>query len=237
MSTTDVTVTDPSAVGVDEAALARLDAAIQRDIDAKLNYGASIIVARGGRIAHRKTFGTVGPDRAAADDDRYLLMSMSKGYVAALTLKAIDEGRFGLDTRVADLVPGFGVAGKQRATVRHLLTHTAGLPFALLPPGLPLDKVGDLTAKTRVICGLSAEYIPGTRCVYTSAVGYDLLGQLLVNTDPAGRSFRSIVSEDLFAPLGMNDSSFGVDVDDRSRPPPPTRPSAPGANERAQKDW
>ena len=68
MSTTDVTVTDPSAVGVDEAALARLDAAIQRDIDAKLNYGASIIVARGGRIAHRKTFGTVGPDRAAADD-------------------------------------------------------------------------------------------------------------------------------------------------------------------------
>ncbi|HOQ52886.1 MAG TPA: serine hydrolase domain-containing protein [Micropruina sp.] len=217
MSTTDVTVTDPSAVGVDEAALARLDAAIQRDIDAKLNYGASIIVARGGRIAHRKTFGTVGPDRAAADDDRYLLMSMSKGYVAALTLKAIDEGRFGLDTRVADLVPGFGVAGKQRATVRHLLTHTAGLPFALLPPGLPLDKVGDLTAKTRVICGLSAEYIPGTRCVYTSAVGYDLLGQLLVNTDPAGRSFRSIVSEDLFAPLGMNDSSFGVDVDDPRR--------------------
>ena len=217
MTVTDLTTTDPAPVGLDEAALARLDAAIQGDIDAGLNFGASIIVARGGRIAHRRTFGTVAAERPAADDDLYLLMSMSKGYVAALTLKAIDEGRFSLDTRVADLVPGFGVAGKQNATIRHLLTHTAGLPFALLPPGLPLDKVGDLAAKTRAICGLSAEYIPGTRCVYTSAVGYDLLGQVLVNTDSAGRAFRTIVAEDLFAPLGMHDSSFGVDTSDPRR--------------------
>lgn len=219
MTTASSTAAEPAAVGLDAGALARLDATIQGDIDARLNFGASVIVARGGQIAHRKTFGTVAPDRPAAADDRYLLMSMSKAYVAALTLKAVDEGRFTLDTRVDDLVPGFGAAGKQRATIRHLLTHTAGLPFALLPPGLPIDKVGDLAAKSRVICGLSAEYIPGTRCVYTSAVGYDLLGQVLVNTDPAGRGFRQISTEDLFAPLGMSDTSFGIDVSDERRVP------------------
>ncbi|WP_197382724.1 serine hydrolase domain-containing protein [Mycolicibacterium mengxianglii] len=219
MDVADLPSADPTSIGLDVAALGRLDAAIQRDIDAKLNFGASIIVARGGRIAHRKTFGTVAPDRPAADDDLYLLMSMSKAYVAALILKAVDEGRFGLDTRVADLVPGFGLAGKQRATIRHLLTHTAGLPFALLPPGLPVDKVGDLAAKTQVINNLSAEYIPGTRCIYTSAVGFDLLGQVLVITDSSGRPFRQILAEDLFEPLGMRDSSFGVDPGNPRRVP------------------
>ncbi|GAB3605598.1 serine hydrolase domain-containing protein [Conyzicola nivalis] len=218
MSTTTDTV-EPATVGLDADALGRLDAAIQNDIDAGQNFGASIIVARGGQIAHRKTFGTVAPDRPAAREDRYLLMSMTKSFVAALTLKAIDEGRFQLDTRVDDLVPGFGVNGKQRATVRHLLTHTAGLPFALVPPGLPIDKVGDLAAKTQVINGLQAEYIPGTRSVYTSAVGYDLLGQALVNTDPARRGFRQIMQEDLFDPLGMNDTSIGIDPDDSRRVP------------------
>lgn len=209
----------PSSAGVDEAALARLDAAIQGDINKHLNFGASIIVARGGQVVHRKTFGTVAPERATADTDRFLLMSMSKAYVAALILRAIEDGRFTLDSLVNDLIPGFGVNGKQRATVRHLLTHSAGLPFALIPPGLPIDKVGDLAAKTKAINALQTEYVPGTRVIYTSAVGYDLLGQVLVNTDPSGRSFSQIAKDDLFAPLGMLDSSFGIDMTDTRRVP------------------
>lgn len=219
MTPTTAPTSTPASAGLDEVALARLDAVIQADIDKHLNFGASIIVARGGQIVHRKTFGTVAPERATADTDRFLLMSMSKAYVAALILRAIEEGRFMLDTLVNDLVPGFGVNGKQRATIRHLMTHSAGLPFALLPPGLPLDKVGDLAAKTRAINALQTEYIPGTRVIYTSAVGYDLLGQVLVNTDTKGRSFAQIAKEDLFAPLGMNDSSFGIDMADVRRVP------------------
>lgn len=209
----------PAAAGLDEAALARLDAAIQGDIDKSLNFGASIIVARGGQIAHRKTFGTVAPGRATADSDRFLLMSMSKAFVAALILQFIENGRFTLDTLVNDLVPGFGVNGKQRATIRHLLTHSAGLPFALIPPGLPIDKVGDLAAKTKAINAIQTEYVPGTRVIYTSAVGFDLLGQVLVNSDPKGRTFSQITKDELFIPLGMNDSSFGIDADDSRRVP------------------
>ncbi|NWM30044.1 serine hydrolase domain-containing protein, partial [Escherichia coli] len=92
----------------------------------------------------------------------------SKAYTATLVLKAIDEGRFGLDTRIADLVPGFGALGKQRATLRQLLAHTAGLPFGLVPPPLGLDKVGNLAVKAAAISALPAAYKPGTRCLYTS---------------------------------------------------------------------
>lgn len=212
-------VTSPSSVGLNADALERLGSAIQADIDGAKHFGASVLVARHGQVVYQASFGTVGPGRAPANDDRYLLMSMSKAFTAALVLRAVDEGRFGLDTRVADLVPGFGALGKQRATVRQLLSHTAGLPFGLVPPPLGLDKVGNLEMKTAGICALPAAYRPGTKCIYTSGLGYDLLGQILVNVDSKGRNFSRIAEEDLFKPLGMADSSFGCSINDPRRVP------------------
>ncbi|GAA4965910.1 CubicO group peptidase (beta-lactamase class C family) [Nonomuraea thailandensis] len=226
------TVVTPSSAGMDEAALARVGAAVQEDIGAGRHYGASILIARGGNIVYRQVLGSVAAGRPAADDDRYLLMSMSKAYTAALVLRAIDHGRFGLDTRVTELVPGFEVAGKARATVRQLLNHTAGLPFGLVPPPLTFDQVGDLPGKVAAINALPAVYTPGTRCIYTSGLGFDLLGQILVNTDSQGRGFRQIVHDDLFVPLGMSDSSFGAPLNDPRRvpvsfTPQNTRPTTP----------
>ena len=209
----------PSSAGLNTDALARLGASIQADIDSGKHFGASILVARHGHVAYQASFGTVAPGRAPSGDDRYLLMSMSKAYTATLVLKAVDEGRFSLNTRIADLVPGFGVMGKQRATLRQLLAHTAGLPFGLVPPPLGLDKVGNLADKVAAICSLPAAYSPGTRCIYTSGLGYDLLGQILVNTDPKNRGFNRIAQEDLFTPLGMSHSSFGCAIDDPRRVP------------------
>jgi len=209
----------PPSVGLNEDALARLGASIQADIDSGKHFGASILVARHGHVAYQASFGTVAPGRAPSGDDRYLLMSMSKAYTATLVLKAIDEGRFGLDTRIADLVPGFGALGKQRATLRQLLAHTAGLPFGLVPPPLGLDRVGNLAVKAAAMSALPAAYSPGTKCIYTSGLGYDLLGQILVKTDPKKRGFNRIAQEDLFTPLGMADSSFACAIDDPRRVP------------------
>src|SRR6187549_3803737 len=119
-----ISAVDPRSVGLNEDALAHFDASVQADIDGGRNFGASIIIARGGKIGHRKTYGTVAPERPTADDDRFLMMSLSKSFTAALVLRAIDQGRFTLDTRVCDILPGFGTGGKQHVTVRMLLTHT-----------------------------------------------------------------------------------------------------------------
>ena len=209
----------PSVAGMDEAALGRLDASVQADIDAGRHFGAALLVARGGKVVHRAELGTVAPNRPAARDDRYLLMSMSKAFTAVLVLRAIEQGRFRLDTRVEELLPGFGVGGKEKATVQQLLCHTSGLPTALIPPPLPLSAVGDLQSKVDAINKLNAVYEPGTRCVYTSGTGYDALGQILVATDPKRRSFRRIAKDDLFDPLGMQATSFGLPSDHPKRVP------------------
>ena len=213
------TMLKPPDVGMDEAALARLDASVQADIDAGFHFGASLLVARGGKIVHCANLGTVAPNRRAASDDRYLLMSMSKAFTAVLVLRAIEAGRFQLDTRVDEVLPGFEVGGKKDATVRQLLAHTAGLPTALVPPPLPLTAIGDLPRKAKAIKKLKAVCKPGTRCAYTSGTGYDALGQILVETDPKRRSFNRIAKEDLFDPLGMHKTSFGLSIDDPKRVP------------------
>lgn len=220
----------PADAGMDEGALARLDASVQADIDAGRHYGAAMLVARGGKIVHRANLGTVAPGRAAARSDRYLLMSMSKAFTAVLVQQAIEKGRFNLDTRVANLLPGFERGGKETATVAQLLCHTAGLPTALVPPPVPLYAVGDLDRKAKAISRLKAVYAPGTRCAYTSGTGYDALGQLLVETDPKGRSFSQIAKEDLFDPLGMQTTSFGLPLDHPLRVPVSFTPANVGAS-------
>ncbi len=206
-------------LGVIPEVFSPLDAVIQADIDAGENFGASVLIARNGKVLHRRNYGVTSSERATADGDLYLMMSLSKAFTATLILKAIDEGRFTFDTRVDDILPGFGANGKQYATVYHLLNHTSGLPFALVPPPLGLDKAGDLSAKAAALSQIPALYVPGTRCLYTGGLGYDALGQILVNTDYKKRSFRKIAHEDLFEPLGMSSSSFGCTLDNPKRVP------------------
>lgn len=207
--------------GLDHAALDRLSARIRTDVDRGRYLGASVLVARGGLVGHRDTIGDVAPGRPADDDDVYLLMSISKSFTATLVLRAIDQGRFTLDTRVAELLPEFAAGGKQRVTIRQLLTHTAGTyaGFAPPPPLTLMNDMGDLPRNVAAVAGLPAAYTPGARVVYNPFASYAVLGQILVATDPAGRSFQAITHEDLFAPLGMAATSYGLRTDHPRRVP------------------
>lgn len=209
----------PSSVGMNEAAIKRVCESVQADIDAGRHFGASILIARHGKVVCHQQLGMVAPGRATDANDKFLLMSMSKSFTALLVLRAIDQGRFHLDTRVSELVPGFETGGKAKVTIRQLMNHTSGLPFGLVPPGMSLFQCGDLKTKAEAIAALPISYSPGTRCIYTSGLGYDLLGHILVATDPQQRSFQQITQEDLFAPLGMRNTSFGLPVKDPHRVP------------------
>ncbi|WP_160573705.1 serine hydrolase domain-containing protein [Actinomadura physcomitrii] len=211
---------DPDAAGLDEQALGRLSGKVSEDVKSGRYRAASFLVARGGMVGYRDHIGEVSPGRPARQDDIYLLMSLSKAFTAALVLRAVDEGRLGLDTRVADLVPGFGVRGKERVTVRHLLTHSGGT-YSGFPPPPPLSMAdaGDLGKNVQAVSGLPLAFTPGTQVVYNPWASYALLGQSLVNIDPRHRGFRQIAQDELFGPLGMDDTAFGLAVDEPRRVP------------------
>ncbi|KAA1397109.1 serine hydrolase domain-containing protein [Aeromicrobium ginsengisoli] len=227
------TVEDPQEVGLDPAALQRLTASVRADIDSGLHHGAVMLVARAGRIGYLQTLGHTDLDlgRDASADDLFMLMSTAKSYTAVLVLQAVDRGALTFDTKVAEIIPEFGIRGKQNVTVAHLLTHTGGTWAGFVPPPPhPWGPVwGDLETMTAAICAQQLANRPGERVVYNPFASFGILGEIVRRLDPKGRRFLDIAREELFEPLGMLESSFGLALDHPRRVPLRMAETTPGA--------
>jgi CubicO group peptidase (beta-lactamase class C family) len=211
--------TDPRAVGLDPERLARLGRAIQADVDAERYDGCEVVVARHGRVALHERFGYA--DRAArrpvARDQVFASMSIGKQLTGAVVLARVERGDFALTTQVADLIPEFAQKGKAHVTIAQLLTHTSGI--VSVPPIAP-DQLVSLEAMVAAICASPLESAPGTRVLYSILAGHAVLAECVRRVEGGKRSFRQIVHEDLFEPLGMRDTSLGARPDLRARMAP-----------------
>jgi CubicO group peptidase (beta-lactamase class C family) len=191
---------------------------IRADIARGDYYGAVLTVGRGGEVVLAEALGAqdgVG-ERPLNYDDVFSIFSVTKAFTNALILRAIEEGRFALTSKVRDVLPEFIGKPRENATFYHLLTHTAGMPGVWTPkPGMYLDRLQELFEAS--IENVHGEVPPGTRCDYSPLVNHVLMGTALVRTDPKGRNYQTLLHEDLFAPLGMNDTSMGLRADLASR--------------------
>lgn len=130
------------------------------------------------------------------------LASLTK--VVALTsamMLLVQERRIDLDAPVQRYVREWEGPGKSAVTVRHLLTHSSGLPSwrPLYKEAETREQALDLTVRTPL------DTAPGARMVY-SDLGAILLGQIVVRV--TGEPFDRFVGRRVFEPLGMNDTRF-----------------------------
>jgi CubicO group peptidase (beta-lactamase class C family) len=204
--------------GFDTARLDALTAAVERDIAADLYFGGVISVKRGGQPAYLKTFGYSSPakDRNVAEDSVFSLFSVTKAFTNILIFQAIERGLLTLTTPVAKIIPEFAGGLRDRITVFHLLTHSAGLPSMFeARPGMYIDRLAEVIA---AICQVALPIeAPGVRVDYAPLFNHALLGETARRLDAKKRSYRQILHEDLFEPLGMKDTSMGVRRDLKSR--------------------
>jgi len=113
----------------------------------------------------------------------------------------IEEGKIHLDDPVVRYLPEFGANGKEKVTVRQLLTHTSGFP-----PFKPYYK----TLKGRdeyykAVCNEALTAAPGTRRTY-SDIGFMTLGFIVEKV--SGKDLNTFTQERIFQPLGMKDTRF-----------------------------
>ncbi|WP_382306834.1 serine hydrolase domain-containing protein [Herbiconiux sp. UC225_62] len=221
--------------GMDPEALDRVVTSVESDIDSSLHHGAVVLVARRGQVVLRRGIGLsdLEAGRAAEPDDIFLLMSTAKSFTAALVLRLIDRAELSFDTRVSDIIPEFGVRGKERVTVRQLLTHTGGTWAGFVPPPpVPWGPLwGDMDAMTAAVSAQQIAHRPGAHVIYNPFASYNILGEIVRRLDSAKRSFRDIAKQELFDPLGMNDTSFGLRRDAPRRVPLRMAETTPGAAE------
>src|SRR6516225_7266937 len=152
----------PQSVGIDPLKLDRLFQRAEKEVRAGLLPSVQIAVARGGKIAAMRTFGTVthaGRSAAATDDTLYVVFSATKAITSAAAWLLIEAGALRLDERVSYIIPEFATNGKDVVTVEQLFTHTCGFPYAPFDP-LQWD---DREARLERFRRWRLDWAPGTR--------------------------------------------------------------------------
>ena len=204
--------------GFDPRRLDYLTAAVERDIAAGLYFGGVISVQRGGQSAYLKAFGhnSERRERAVALDSVFSLFSVTKAFTNLLVFQAIERGLLTLTTPLVRVIPEFSGGLRERITVFHLLTHSAGLPSMFeARPGMYIDRMAEVIA---AICEVALPLEPaGGRVDYAPLFNHALLGEAARRVDPRQRAYRQILHEDLFEPLGMKDTAMGVRRDLKAR--------------------
>jgi CubicO group peptidase (beta-lactamase class C family) len=127
----------------------------------------------------------------------------------------IERGRIGLDERVSSLAPGFGDGGERdRITVRHLLNHTSGLPDQLPENRQLRARHATLQEFIRGTYRTPLLFEPGSDFSYSSS-GMTMLMDIVQRV--TGLSLADFARHEIFEPLGMKDTSYGVDWDKAGR--------------------
>ena len=164
--------------------------------------GVVAVSVRGARYIHGA--GRLGIDDPTVPGARtiYDLASLTK--VIGLTtgvMLAVSERRLDLDAPVQRYVPGFTGPGKDAVTLRHLLTHSSGLPDHRRLWELAPDRAGALA----IVNSTPLDTVPGVRMVY-SDLGAIVLTEALESV--YGRRVDSLLSARVFTPLGMSSTQF-----------------------------
>ena len=172
--------------------------------------GASIIVSRNGAIRFKESIGTCCQisDRQARlkQDTLHPLYSFSKLITGTVVGIAKQEGRLDYGDLVSRHIPEFKGGGKDGITIRHCLTHSAGL-----------NKVDSKQADTqagwedalRMLCAADVAWEPGSRTAYHGWSGAFLAAECVRRTH-GGKPWDEICHEKLFGPIGAKSLSYAM---------------------------
>lgn len=239
MPNRDLTPSTPAEAGLSSAGLAAIDAWLQSLVDKGVAAGYVTLAARHGRVAQVSTIGKkdVAGGEPMAPDTMFRIFSMTKPVTAVAMMILHDQGLWSPDDLIAKHLPAFkgakvfggmGEDGKpilidaeHSPTLRHLLTHTAGLTYGGEPMG-GLEKLyeaadvwrsADLAEMGAKLGKLPLAYQPGAKWVYSLAM--DVQGAIIEKL--SGQSLPAFMQEKIFGPLGMVDTAFHTPPEKKGR--------------------
>lgn len=212
---------------MDATLSARLDPILDAALAETRIVGAVVLVARRGGLAYARAAGQADREagRAMTLDAIFRASSLTKPIVTAAALSLVESGVIGLDDPVIRWLPDFQPAFQGQVptiTLRHLLTHTAGLTYGFMQPDDgPYLKLGvsdgmdqpglGFPEELRRISQAGLMFPPGAAWLYS--VSMDVMGAVMEAA--TGRSLPEVVAERVTDKLDMADTGFAVT--DRAR--------------------
>lgn len=206
----------------DAALAARLDPIVQAALDEQRIVGGVVLAARGGALVYARAAGLADREagRTMTRDAIFRASSLSKPIVTGAALALVEAGVIGLDDPVTRHLPDFRPAFQGEIptiTLRHLLTHTAGLSYGFMQgedgPYLKLgvsdgmDQPGlGFPEQLRRVTEAGLFFPPGAAWLYS--VGIDVLGAAIEAA--TGKTLGQVVAEQVTGKLGMADTGFAI---------------------------
>ncbi len=181
-------------------------AAIEAGRSQSLHLGAQLYISRHGKTLADTAFGQSRPGVEMTPDSIPLWLSAGKPFAAVAIARFWEAGRLDLDDPVVRFIPEFAAKGKQDVTIRHLLTHTAGLRWVEWSPSW------DQTISRICDAPLEPRWIPGQTAGYHAFTTWYILGEIIRRLDPAHRAYETFVAQEIFQPLGMTDCFFAMSL-------------------------
>jgi D-alanyl-D-alanine carboxypeptidase len=194
----------------DRAALAaRVDTLARAAIANEKIPGLSIAVVRGTDTIVMRGWGFADLEHQvpAGPETVYRIGSITKQFTALSILQLAEQGKLSLDDSLQRFVPGFPTPGR-RVTIRHLLTHTSGIPSytsigyawrSKMRLDMPHDSL------LALVRDRAPDFAPGERFLYDNT-GYYLLGMVIEAV--SGQSYAQYLAQHVFGPLKLTSTSY-----------------------------
>jgi CubicO group peptidase (beta-lactamase class C family) len=207
---------------------AQIDQSLRTGCEAKDIPGVVAMAATGNEVIYQGAFGKrdLGKDDPMTLDSVFWIASMTKAITCTAGMQLVEQGKLSLDEPIGKLLPdlaspqvleGFDAAGapklrpaKKPITLRQLMTHTAGFAYDMWNADLGkyLEKTGTPGIITCQNAALKTPVMtdPGTRWEYGTNI--DFVGKAVEAV--SGKKLDAYLHDNLFAPLGMNDTGFKI---------------------------
>jgi CubicO group peptidase (beta-lactamase class C family) len=209
--------TNPRDVGADPKAVARVWKTVESLYRSGIHPAIQLCVRRRGQVLLDRAIGHAsgnGPDDPvdakkvlATTTTPFNIFSASKA-VTAMVVHLLDQRNLiRLDDPVCEYLPEFGTHQKQWITIRHVLTHRAGIPN-LPPEAMDLEILHRPNEILRLLCEARPTSRAGRQLAYHAITGGFVLGEVIRRV--TGKSIRAVLGEEICRPLGFRWMNYGV---------------------------
>lgn len=194
----------------------KVQEAIDDLVKSDVERGLQVAVYENGKLVVDAVAGVADPatGRLVRPETPFYCYSVVKAAASTIAHMLVERGLFGYDTPVATLWPEFGVKGKDKVTVRHVLNHTAGVPQ--VPATTTIEDLCDWDKICSAIAAQELWWEPGTKVGYHAYTFGYIIGEVIRRA--TGKRISQLLREEVSGPLGVADQlHFGMPVSEQPR--------------------
>lgn len=170
---------------------------------ASQHFNGTVAIMKKGETVFQQTAGTANRifNVQLKDTTHYKICSITKTFTAVLILQLMEEGKLNLSDVIGQHLPNYRGDGRDKVSIHHLLTYSAGIPncehgrgMEVYQTKMPPDDF------VRLYCSDGLITKPGITFSYDNGI-YIILGRII--EEITGKPFRQVLSEKILVPAGM----------------------------------